>query len=304
MSTPCKTAHAVMAMLASRRSSGGAGLPSGRGASRPRKDFRLAPITTGNPVPTSSVEVPEEHQVVVPALAEADAGVDPHLGDTPADRGRAGALHQILADLGHHVVIAGIRLHHGGVRRHVHGDPSDAQLGGDGPQGGGHVVDDGGAGADGRPGHRRLARVDRHPDPGPGQALDDRQHPAELLGLGHRPGPGPGRFAPDVQDVGSICDHLPTVPDGGCRHPTIDPRPKTSQASRSARPSHGSRRSGYWERRRPGGQTARWSRASPRFSGRLTGRTAFRDICRVLRDFYIKIERGLRRLISAPPSPA
>ena len=49
-----------------------------------------------------------------------------------------------------------------------------------------------------------LRRVDahRHARLG-GQALDHRQHPAQLLVGGHRLGAGPGRLAADVEQVGA-----------------------------------------------------------------------------------------------------
>ena len=47
----------------------------------PRKDLRLVPMTTGKPGRDQDVEVAEQQQVVAAGLAEADAGVDPHLGE-------------------------------------------------------------------------------------------------------------------------------------------------------------------------------------------------------------------------------
>ena len=157
---------------------------------------------------TSASTWAEQGQVVLGGLAEADARVDPDLGDA----GRAGPLGQAEQEavhLGHHVVVAGV----GAACRPgcpaCAWPPSRRRLGGDRPQSARDVVDQGGAGGHRGPGHRRLDRVDRHPDrsrPGPRPPGSPGAAPRP-----RRPGsaPGPAGLAAHVHDVGPLGDHLP-----------------------------------------------------------------------------------------------
>ena len=66
------------------------------------------------------------------------------------------------------------------------------------------VVHDGGARVERGRGDGRLAGVDADRDPARRrQALDDREHAAELLGFGHRIGTRAGRLAAHVEHVGA-----------------------------------------------------------------------------------------------------
>ena len=142
-------------------------------------------------------------------FTEADPGIQPQLADT-GGCGQPGPLHQMIPDLGDDIVVAGVLLHDRRIGGHVHGHPSGAGFGGNGPQGGRHVVDDGSSGRDGRPGHPGLARVDRHPHL-TRQRLDHGEHPPQFLGLGDRPGARASRLTPDVHDGSPGRNHLPAV---------------------------------------------------------------------------------------------
>ena len=105
-------------------------------------------------------------QVVGRGLAEPDARVDPDLARprrrAPARPARPGS----RLDLGDHVVVAGIDLH--GVGRALHGawPPSRRPARpATSCERGRHVVDQGGAGRDRGPGHRRLDACRSRPAP-------------------------------------------------------------------------------------------------------------------------------------------
>ena len=107
-----------------RRRSGPAGCRStASGWSRPRPD------ALGHRV----VEPTQQGHVVRGGLAEADAGVDPHLGHAGLDRG-TGPVGEEGPDVVDDVVVAGLALHGPGIARHVHGDPPDAEVRGHRPQ--------------------------------------------------------------------------------------------------------------------------------------------------------------------------
>ena len=80
---------------------------------------------------------------------------------------------------------------------------------------GADIIDNGGAGRQGGPGHRGLVGVDGDGDGDfRGQGGDDRDDPAQFLFQGHGFGIGPGGFAAHVQDIGAGGHQLPGVGQG------------------------------------------------------------------------------------------
>ena len=79
----------------------------------------------------------------------------------------------------------------------------------------GDVVDDLGAGVDGRAGDGGLAGVDRNRNSHlRRELLDHRQHAPQLFVGSDRLGIGPRAFAADVEQVGAVGDQLQGVRDG------------------------------------------------------------------------------------------
>ena len=126
------------------------------------KLLREAPTTTGMPERGDLPQPPQQLEVVLEGLAEADSGVepDPLLGDPGGDR-RLGPLGEEGADLVDDVVVDGVALHRPRVAEHVHEDQAGAALGdqradlGVGAQRG-DVVDDRRPGPERRLGDRRF----------------------------------------------------------------------------------------------------------------------------------------------------
>ncbi len=85
----------------------GAGAPPAGEASGPRKDLRLVPTSDGPSRGDQLVEAPEQLQVVLRRLGEADARVDPDLAH-PAVAALGGLLHEKAADLADDVVVVGV----------------------------------------------------------------------------------------------------------------------------------------------------------------------------------------------------
>ena len=84
-----------------------------------------------------------------------------------------------------------------------------------------------------RRGDGRLARVDRNRHVGLlGEALDDRQHAAQLFVGVDRLGIGPRALAADVEDVGAVGDQLQGVVDRRLRIEKLARRRKSYRASR------------------------------------------------------------------------
>jgi hypothetical protein len=110
--------------------------------------LREVPITTGAPDRDDLVEAPEQLEVVLDRLAEADAGVEPDalLRDPLAGREREPLLEECL-HLVDDVVVARVELHRARVAQHVHQAAVGSRLGHHARQLGieperGHVVDD------------------------------------------------------------------------------------------------------------------------------------------------------------------
>ena len=83
---------------------------------------------------------------------------------------------------------------------------------------GADVIDDGGSGVQGGPGHLGLIGIDGDGDVDfGGQGFDDRQDPAQFLIQRHGIGKGPGGFAADIQDVGAGHYQGPGLGQGGVR---------------------------------------------------------------------------------------
>src|SRR5581483_8950865 len=106
----------------------------------------------------------QEGEVVGHRLAEPEPGVGHELvfGDAGLDGGGP-PLGQEGADLGHHVVVAGVDLHGGRRALHVHEDVTGAGRGHEREHGrvapGGDVVDDGGTRLEGGGGHGGIGGV-------------------------------------------------------------------------------------------------------------------------------------------------
>jgi hypothetical protein len=132
------------------------------------------------------------------------------------------ALLEKAADLGDDVAVARVALHRAWLAEHVHEAHVAAALGDERRHlrvaaQRGDVVDERRARVDRRRRDRGLRRVDRQPRAGAGQALEHRQHAAQLLGLAHGLGAGPGRLAADVEDRGALRDERVAVGDRGGR---------------------------------------------------------------------------------------
>ena len=140
-------------------------------------------------------------------LAEADARVD---GDTLAPdprrlAGRDPAL-EVIEDIERGVGIARRQLHGLGIALGMHEDDRRAapfrHLEAFGIEvKGGDVVDDGGAGPQGRRHHAGLAGVDRNRRFAFGETTDHRQHAGKLVRLRDRRRVRAGGLAADVEDI-------------------------------------------------------------------------------------------------------
>ena len=125
-----------------------------------------------------------------------------------------GPLHQVLGDLGHHVVVAGGVLRGAGRALHVHDDDPDSTLGRHSDHCGiaepGDVVDNPRTGGDGGAGHGGFAGVDGKNGFGIsfGKNLDRGEDSPQLLLFPHLGGPGTGRFAANVEDCGTFPDQF------------------------------------------------------------------------------------------------
>ena len=152
---PRRHASSEAATVAAARSD--TGLP----VIEPRNPFRETPTRIAHPSVGKSLEVPQYLEIVLGGLAKADSRVD---GD-PLARDAAGlgpldATGQEVIDLGHDVGIVRVGLHGGGGALHVHEDDPGPEarrdvghlgIGGERAD----VVDDRGAGGQGRPGRLR-----------------------------------------------------------------------------------------------------------------------------------------------------
>ena len=201
------------------RQRSGQSLPDGYAAEQPVEE-RLARHAEhqGRADLLQLVQVRQQVEVVLERLAEPDPGIDQHL-DSEATSGRD-PLGEEVADLGHHVVVAGLALHRARLALHVHGDHRSAVAGRDLEHrlaGAGDVVDQVGAGSERPIGDLGLRGVDAqgHSEVEPADALDHRQQPGELLRRSHRIGAGPGAFGADVDQVGPFRRHAPRVFDRG-----------------------------------------------------------------------------------------
>ena len=211
MVAPASMAHVAVAIDAARRSGAGSGVPVALDR-LPRKLLRLVPTRTGSPVPTI-VGRPRSSDRLWAAVLPKPMPGSIHTSPTPASRAARALLHEEALHVGHDVAVAGMGLH--GARRplHVHGHPPRTAGQRHRPQRRRDVVHQGGPGAEGGLGHRRLDGVHRHPHVRR-QRLHHGRHPAQLLGLGHGLGPRTARFAAHVHDVGPLAHHGEAVLDG------------------------------------------------------------------------------------------
>ena len=168
-------------------------------------------------------------------LAEPDPGVQQHplLRDAFAHR-EGEALLQEGLDVVHDVRVARLALHRARLAEHVHQAALGAALGEQTDHlriaaQGGDVVDDAGAGAQGRPRHGGLGGVDRDPRAArqfAGESLHDGQHAAQLLGLGDRLGSRSRGFTADVEDLGALFGELQAVGECG---PGVEEQPPVGE---------------------------------------------------------------------------
>src|SRR5918995_596072 len=158
---------------------------------------------------------PKEQQVVFGRLPETDAGVEDYV--PRLDTGRDGLLgppSEEVADLAHHVVVAGGTLHSLGLAQHVHEDDGTVRIGDELYHAGvcaqrGYVVNDPGPGFESGPGSRGAVGVYR--DDG-ARALGqygpyDRHDPADLFLRGDGVRAGAGGLASDVYYLRAFVEH-------------------------------------------------------------------------------------------------
>ena len=154
---------AVASEPSSRSSTGTSATPSDAASSRPEEPLAAGAHDHRAAGGDQLVEVGEQGQVVLRGLAEADARVDPDLVDPgvagrprPARPGSRGPRRPRRRSGGRPASCAG--------RPACASPPSRRRRGRHLVQRGGHVVDERGAGGDGRLGHLGVAGVDRDPD--------------------------------------------------------------------------------------------------------------------------------------------
>ena len=146
---------------------------------------------------------PQQREVVLQGLAEADAGVQQHVRHAGA-QGLARLGPQVTVNLRDHVGVVGGVLHGLRVALHVHHAGGRSGVGAHAAHLGvaqaGHVVDQVRPGAQGPGSHLGFHGVHAEQHVRAAQGADDGQHPVEFL-VGRDWGrAGPGAFPADVQD--------------------------------------------------------------------------------------------------------
>lgn len=126
-----------------------------------------------------------------------------HTSATPAEWAVAARRSEEVVHLRSSVDVGGVVLHGARLALHVHRHPSHTQIGGDLPQRGAHIVDDGGTGRDRGPGNLGATGVDG--DAGAeavegGDRLDHGDHTGQLLIDRHRGSARSGRLATHVDE--------------------------------------------------------------------------------------------------------
>ena len=179
----------------------------------PRNVLLDAESSSGIAEPGQSVRGPQQHQRLLPRLAQVEAGIedDPIGGDT-GGQSPPGPVDQKSLHVGHHVVVVRLGVGDAGRQADVGGHHRCARSGGRGQVArvgeAADVVADHGARLVRRRGHRCPPGVDRQRDVEAGvEGLDGRHHPIELLGLAHLR-PRAGLDAAHVQDVGALADQF------------------------------------------------------------------------------------------------
>ena len=171
------------------------------------------PDEHGPPDPADPFEPPDELEVLVGRLPEADAGVeaDVVLADTCRDGGFE-PLFEKRRHLVDDVAVPRRHLHRARLSLHVHeaeihtgvgGEPRQVRIAAKGRD----VVDEHRPELDRSAGDGDLRGIDRHRLSA--QRLQNRLHPAQLLVRRDSGGSGPGRLSPDVDDVGSLGELRP-----------------------------------------------------------------------------------------------